>query len=227
MADQNPEGIREINLTLPVSQEDIESLRLGDAVYLNGLVFTGREGVYHRIFEKEIEPPIDIRTLGGATFHCSPAISEVSPGVYNVPSVTATASFRFAKYMPEFLKRYGIRIVIGKGGMAPYIYKTTFQPNGTIYLTTVGYGLGAIYGRGIRSVKDVVWKEELGLAQAMWILDVEHFGPFLVECDARGESLFKKANQEINDKLMPLYEGLPEPALKRLGEVNSPDIEVL
>ena len=116
MAEQHSEGIREINLTLPVTQADIESLTLGDAVYLNGLVFTGREGVYHQIFEKEIEPPIDIRTLGGATFHCSPAICETSPGVYNVPSVTATASFRFAKYMPKFLKRYGIRIVIGKGG---------------------------------------------------------------------------------------------------------------
>jgi L(+)-tartrate dehydratase beta subunit len=227
MADQSPEGIREVNLTLPVSQEDIESLRLGDAVYLNGTVFTGREGVYHQIFEKKIEPPIDIRKLGGATFHCSPAISEVSPGVYNVPSVTATASFRFAKYMPEFLKRFGIRFVIGKGGMTPDVYKKTFQPNGTIYLTTVGYGLGATYGRGIRGVKDVFWKDELGLAQAMWILDVEHFGPFLVESDARGESLFEQANQEINPKLMALYEGLPQPALKRLGEVTSPDIEVL
>ncbi len=220
-------GIREINITLPAGPEDIESLNLGDAVYLNGLVFTGREGVYRQIFDNKIEPPIDIRELGGATFHCSPAISETAPGVYNVPSVTATASFRFAKYMPEFLQRYGIRFVIGKGGMSPDVYKKSFQPNGTIYLTTVGYGLGAIYGRGIRRVKDVVWKEELGLAQAMWILDVEHFGPFLVESNVRGESLFEQANQEINEKLMPLYEGLPEPALKRLGEVNSPDREVL
>ena len=111
--------------------------------------------------------------------------------------------------------------------MAPDVYKKSFQPNGTIYLTTVGYGLGAIYGKGIRRVKDVVWKEELGLAQAMWILDVEHFGPFLVESNVRGESLFEQANREINEKLMPLYEGLPEPALKRLGEVTSPDREVL
>lgn len=227
MAEQSPEGIREINLTLPVTQSDIESLTLGDAVYLNGLVFTGREGVYHQIFEKKIDPPIDIRALGGATFHCSPAICETSPGVYNVPSVTATASFRFAKYMPEFLRRYGIRIVIGKGGMSSNIYKTAFRQNGTVYLTTVGYGLGALYGKGIRGVKDVVWKEELGLAQAMWILDVEHFGPFIVESNAIGESLFEQANQEINPKLMSLYEGLPQPALKRLGEVCSPDIEVL
>ena len=227
MAEQKPRGIREVNLTLPLSRKDIESLELGDAVFLDGLVFTGREGVYHQIFEKKIEPPIDIRNLGGATFHCSPAICETAPGVYNVPSVTATASFRFAKYMPEFLSRYGIRVVIGKGGMSRDIYRTAFKPNGTVYLTTVGYGLGAIYGRGILAVKDVVWKEELGPAQAMWILEVQNFGPFMVESNARGESLFEAANREINKKFLPLYEGLPEPALKRLGEVNSPEIEVL
>lgn len=227
MTGHNDKGIREVNLTLPLTQEDIASLELGDAVFLNGVVFTGREGVYHQIFEKRIEPPVDIRQLGGATFHCSPAISETAPGVYNVPSVTATASFRFAKYMPEFLKRYGIRVVIGKGGMSPDIYKTSFVPNGAVYLTTIGYGLGAIYGKGIRGVRDVVWKEELGLAQAMWILDVERFGPFMVESNAKGESLFERANKEINEKLLSLYQGLPEPALKRLGEVNSPDMEML
>lgn len=227
MANNNQSAIREVNLTLPVTQKDVESVKLGDAVFLNGLVFTGREGLYSMIYDKKLEPPIDIRTLDGATFHCSPAISETSPGVYNVPSVTATASFRFAKYMPEFIKNFGIRIIIGKGGMTPEVYKNSFKPNGAIYLTTVGYGLGAIYGRGIRGVKDVVWKEELGLAQAMWILDVENFGPFMVECDAQGESLFVQANKEINEKFLSLYEGLPEPALKRLGEVCSPDVEVL
>ena len=227
MTDKNQQSIREVTLDLPLTRQDFESLRLGDVVFLNGLVFTGREGVYHQIFEKKIEPPMDISRLGGATFHCSPAICETAPGVYNVPSVTATASFRFAKYMPDFLKRYKIQVVIGKGGMSSEVYKKAFIPNGTVYLTTIGYGLGAIYGKGIRSVKDVFWKEELGLAQAVWILDVENFGPFMVESDARGNSLFERANKEINQKLMSLYEGLPLPALKRLGEVSSPETEVL
>ena len=129
--------------------------------------------------------------------------------------------------MPEFLSRYGIRVVIGKGGMSSKVYREAFRPNGTLYLTTIGYGLGAIYGKGIRGVKDVIWKEELGLAQAVWVLDVENFGPFMVESDAQGNSLFERSNQEINEKLLALYEGLPEPALKRLGEVTSPGNEVL
>jgi L(+)-tartrate dehydratase beta subunit len=227
MTEQKQSEIREVSITLPATLDDIESLELGDAVFLNGLVFTGREGLYNMIFEKNVEPPIDLRTLGGATFHCSPAINETAPGVYNVPSVTATASFRFAKYMPEFLSRYGIRFVIGKGGMSPKVYKESFTQNHTIYLTTVGYGLGAIYGRGILGVKDVAWKDELGLAQAMWVLEVENFGPFMVECNARGESLFENANDEINEKFLKQYEGLPDPILKRVGEVTSPEEEVL
>ena len=219
--------MKEIQVDLPVSDKEMDSFELGTAVYLNGLVFTGREGVYRQIFDNELDPPTDISKLGGATFHCSPAINEISPGNYNVPSVTATASFRFAKYMPEFLQRFGIRFVIGKGGMNSKVYQKAFVPNRTIYLTTVGYGLGATYGRGIVRVKDVVWKEELGLAQAMWILEVKNFGPFLVESDLKGNSLFEKANQEINQSLLALYEGLPEPTLKRLGEVNSPGDEVI
>lgn len=227
MTKQNQSEIREVSITLPATLDDIESLELGDAVFLNGLVFTGREGLYHMIFEKNLEPPIDLRTLGGATFHCSPAINETAPGVYNVPSVTATASFRFAKYMPEFLSRYNIRFVIGKGGMSLDVYKDTFTRNNTIYLTTVGYGLGAIYGRGIVRVKDVAWKKELGLAQAMWILEVKNFGPLMVESNARGESLFEQANKEINKKFLPLYEGFPEPVMKRMGEITSPEEEIV
>lgn len=227
MESKDQEMLREFNLTLPVSASDIAPLKVGDAVFLNGLVFTGREGLYDMIFEKKKEPPIDIRTLGGATINASPTVRETAPGVYHVPSITGTASFRFAKYMSEFLRRYKIRFLIGKGGMSSEVYKTCFQPNGAVYLTTIGYGMGAVYGRGILGVKDVAWKEELGLAQAMWVLEVEKFGPFIVECDTQGESLFEQVNDEINDKFLKLYEGLPKFAMKRMGEIVSAKEEIM
>lgn len=220
-------SVREIQLQLPLTVEDVRLLQLGDAVFLNGLVFTGREGVYRQIFENGVEPPFDIREKCNITFHCSPAVSEPSPGEYNVSAVTATASFRFAKHVPLMIERYGIRAVIGKGGMQEEIYRSAFRPHGAVYLTTVGYGIGAMYGRGIKRVKDVYWKEELGLAQAMWVLEVENFGPFLVECDVDGRSLFSQANDEVNETFQPLYDGLPQPALKRLGEVMLPTEEML
>jgi L(+)-tartrate dehydratase beta subunit len=220
-------GVREVQVQLPLTDETIRSLQLGDAVFLSGLIFTGREGVYQQIFERGLEPPFDIRHGCNVTFHCSPAVSEPSPGVYNISAVTATASFRFAKHVPLLLERYGVRAVIGKGGMQEEMYQSAFRRHGAIYLTTVGYGIGAIYGRGIRRVKDVFWKDELGLAQAIWVLEVENFGPFLVECDVEGRSLFTQANAEVNETFQRLYDGLPLPALKRLGEVTSPTQEIL
>jgi len=219
--------MREVHLPLPLTAEAVCGLELGDAVFLSGLLFTGREGFYQRVFEHGIEPPLDIRHTCNVTFHCSPAVNEPSPGVYHIPAVTATASFRFAKHVPLLLERYGVRAVIGKGGMQEEVYQSAFRRHRAIYLTTVGYGLGAIYGQGIRQVKEVFWKDELGLAQAVWVLEVEDFGPFLVECDVQGRSLFGLANAEVNETFGPLYEGLPQPALKRLGEVIIPTDEVL
>jgi L(+)-tartrate dehydratase beta subunit len=219
--------MREIHLPLPLTDAAVRTLELGDAVFLSGTLFTGREGFYQQVFEKGLEPPLDLRQTCNVTFHCSPAVSERRPGEYHIPSVTATASFRFAKYVPLLLERYGVRAVIGKGGMQDEVYQTAFRRHGAVYLTTVGYGLGATYGQGIRRVRDVIWKDELGLAQAVWVIEVENFGPFLVECDVQGRSLFGLANAEVNETFEKLYDGLPQPALKRIGEVILPTEEVL
>jgi len=219
--------MREVQLQIPIKKEDTRALNIGDIVFLNGLVFTGREGLYKKIFEDGHKLPVDVRKTCNVTFHCSPAVSEISPGKYNIPSVTATASFRFDQYIPMLFEQYGILAVIGKGGMQNEVYMSAFKKYNAVYLTTVGYGLGATYGKGIHKVKDVFWKEELGLAQAMWVLEVKNFGPFLVECDAQGQSLFAKANKEINKTFEKMYNDLPQPKLKRLGEVTRPGDEVI
>lgn len=219
--------IREFNLTVPLDADQTAELQPGDAVYLTGLIFTGREKVYTQIFDKDIQPEINIADSCNVNFHCSPAVTETAPGEYRIPSVTATASFRFAKYMERTIRNLGVRAVIGKAGMSPEIYQQAFRPYGAIYLTTVGYGLGAIYGRGITRVKDVFWKEELGLAQAMWILEVKKFGPFLVDYAGGDHCLFELENKKINPILSECYKGLEPPILKRLGEIDTPQQEML
>jgi L(+)-tartrate dehydratase beta subunit len=221
------EGIREVDLSVPLIPDEVAGLSPGDAVFLNGTIFTGREGVYRQLFERGLEPPVDLGAVCPVNFHCSPAIAEPSPGEYRLTSVTATASFRFARYMPRLIGDLGVRAVIGKGGMAPEVYAGSFAPAGALYLTTVGYGLGAIYGRAVKRVRDVFWKEELGLAQAMWVLDVERFGPLLVECDAQGRSLFAAENALVNPVLESAYRGLPGPILRRLGEETDPRCEMV
>ena len=218
--------MKEHHLTTPATPEDLAKLELGDVVYFDGLIFTGRIGLYKKLFDEKAPPPVDIASLTNVTFHCSPAVGQNDSGEWEVAAVTATASFRFEKHLPLLMDGHGVRCVIGKGGMAQEFYGKHFKRLGAVFLNTVGYGIGAQYGRGITGVKDVYWLDELGIAQAMWVFEVKNFGPFLVECDARGNSLYQMALAETNAELGKLYEGLPLPTLKRMGEVHNPEDEV-
>ena len=220
-------GLRKVRLKTPITDEDLAGLRLGDVVYLDGVVYTGREGVYQRAIGDGIAPPVDLRTISNVTFHCSPAAAVHPDGTFEVGAVTATASFRFAKWLTQWFELSGVKIIMGKGGMSEEDYRKYLVPNKAIYLTTVGYGTGALLGRGIKRVRDVLWLEELGIAQAIWILEVENFGPFLVESDLQGNSLFERENRKTNAMVKEAFKGLKEPALKRYGETTSREDEVV
>ncbi len=210
--------LKEVNLDLPATPEAIAALELGSVVYLNGVVYTAREGVYDRILAGEAQLPEGLAAISNANFHCSPAASQQGDGSYRIGGVTATASFRFSKYLAEWLDLTDTKIVIGKGGMPVDDYKTILAPRGAIYLTTVGYGTGALLGRGVAGVEAVHWLDELGIAQAMWLFRVKKFGPFLVDSDTLGNSLFVQQGQLINQNIDALYDGLKAPALHRYGE---------
>ena len=216
--------LKTIDLALPASREDLAKIEIGNVVYLTGRVHTAREGVYKRAIEERCNTPGDI---GTASFHCSPAASVGPNGELTVGAVTATASFRFAKWIDGWLATSGCNVIIGKGGMTSDIYKRSFVPNGAIYLTTVGYGTGALLGRGIKKVVAAHWLEELGLAQAIWVLDVERFGPFLAESDLTGNSLFERENAKIAPGLAQLYAGTRPATLRRYGETDDKTDEVI
>ncbi len=220
-------NMRVVKLQVPVSQEDVDNLEQGDIVYLTGTIYTAREGVYKKVLESGEELPVDIRAISNVNFHCSPAASPNKEGGYDVGAVTATASFRFGKWMKNWFETSGAKIIIGKGGMPEEAYRDVFMPNGARYLSTVGYGAGALLGRGITRVKDVHWLEENGIAQAMWIFEVDEIGPFIVDNDREGNSLFVKHERAVNAKLEKLYAGLKPPALKRYGETTNRGDEVI
>jgi L(+)-tartrate dehydratase beta subunit len=220
-------SLKTTTLTLPASIEDLRKLEIGTVVYLNGRVFTAREGVYKRAVEDGEPLPVPPAELGTANFHCSPAASIEDDGTLNVGAVTATASFRFAKWLDGWFKISGCNVIIGKGGMSSEIYKSVFVPNNAIYLTTVGYGTGALLGRGIKKVVAAHWVDELGLAQGMWVLDVENFGPFLVDSDMQGNSLFERENAKIAGTIDRLYEGTRPATLRRYGETDNKTDEVI
>ena len=214
-------------LQIPLQRGDLEGLEIGDVVFLDGVIYTGREGVYHRMIDEGHAPPVDLAALSNVNFHCSPAASVSEDGQFNLGAVTATASFRFAKWLPEWFRRTGCKAIIGKGGMNVKDYRDIFVPAGAVYLTTVGYGTGALLGRGVKQVRAAHWIGELGNAQALWVLEVENFGPLLVEADLQGNSLFEQHNKEIEKNVERLYAGLKPLALKRYGEINDKREELI
>ncbi|MDE2364907.1 MAG: fumarate hydratase C-terminal domain-containing protein [Hyphomicrobiales bacterium] len=220
-------GLRKVHLSLPASTEDLRRLQLGDVVYLTGRVFTAREGVYKRAVEEGVALPASPAELGSANFHCSPAARIDDDGTRTIGAVTATASFRFAKWLDGWFALSKCNIIIGKGGMTSADYRSMFVPHAAIYLTTVGYGTGALLGRGIKNVVAAHWIEELGLAQGVWVMDVENFGPFLVESDLDGNSLFERENAKIEPRIAALYEGTKPPTLRRFGETDDRSDEVI
>ncbi len=171
--------------------------------------------------------PPGVRETTNVNFHCSPAAAVRPDGSYAVEAVTATASFRFGKSMSRWFERSGAKVIVGKAGLTELAYREWFVPHGAVYLTTVGYGMGAAYGQGIRRVREVHWLAELGIAQAMWVLEVERLGPFLVEGDCAGRSLFALANREIDLRLHEVYTGLPGYSMGRFGEATSRTDEVV
>jgi L(+)-tartrate dehydratase beta subunit len=219
--------LKTVQLELPARSEDMRALEIGSVAYLTGRVFTAREGVYKRAVEDGAGMPAPREVLGLVNFHCSPAAAVNADGSYTVGAVTATASFRFAKWLDGWFEMSGCNIIIGKGGMTSEIYRKSFVPKAAIYLTTVGYGTGALLGRGIKRVAGVYWLEELGLAQAVWVLEVENFGPFLVESDLAGNSLFERENAKIAPGLERLYQGTRPAIMRRYGETDDKTEELI
>lgn len=218
---------RQITLSTTPTGEDIAALRLGDIVYLDGLMYTAREGVYMRALEKQANIPMELPSQSAANFHCSPAARINKDGTYEMGAVTATASFRFAKWLPEWMAKSGAKLIIGKGGMSSKDYKSYFVPNGAVYLSTVGYGTGALLGRGIENVEAVHWVDELGLAQAMWVIRCKKMGPFIVASNLKGECLFERENAKIAENIDRVYEGTKPATLKRYGETDNRSDEVI
>ena len=222
------EDMKVFHIQLPASPEDIAKLELGAAVYLTGVVYTGRESVYKKVLEEGADLPVEnLAAISNANFHCSPAAAVNPDGSFNVGAVTATASFRFSKWMGPWIDKSGAKLIIGKGGMPVDDYKNVLAPRGAVYLTTVGYGTGALLGRGIKHVRAAHWLDELGIAQAMWMFEVENFGPFLVESDLAGNSLFAQHGEQINAGIEKLYAGLKPPALHRYGETDDRKDELM
>ena len=186
---------REIALRAPLTDEAVRSLKVGDVVLISGPMFTGRDAVHAYLMKHE--PPVDLR--GSVLYHCGPVVVKDGED-WRVTAAGPTTSIREEPYQGEIIKRYGVRIVIGKGGMGATTL-AALKEHGAVYLNAVG-GAAQFYARTIKSV-DGVSLLDFGTPEAMWHLTVEDF-PAIVTMDAHGNSLHKDIEQASGAQLEAL-----------------------
>src|SRR5205814_9553623 len=183
---------REVALNAPLTEEQVRSLKVGDVVLLSGPMFTGRDAVHAHLMKHE--PPVDLR--GSVLYHCGPVVAK-DGDLWRVTAARPTTSVREDPYQGEINRRYGVRAVIGKGGMGAKTL-AAMKEHGAVYLNAIG-GAAQFYARSIRNV-DGVSLLEFGTPEAMWHLTVEDF-PAIVTMDAHGNSLHKDIEQESGEHL--------------------------
>ena len=171
----------EKKVNVPITDEKLIDLKVGDVVYLTGNIFTARDQAHKRIVEKGA--PFDV--VGSAIFHAGPIITE-NDGDYDMVAIGPTTSMRMNPYQSEVLDM-GAKIVIGKGGMNDNVREALIR-NNAIYVVATG-GCAALYVDSVEDIEDVNWLD-LGMPEAIWNLKVKDFGPLIVAMDSEGNSLY-------------------------------------
>jgi fumarate hydratase subunit beta len=189
----------------PISEEQIRKLEANDVLYITGTIVTARDQAHRRALDHfKQEQPLPINLEGLAVFHCGPIVRKEN-GAWTIVAAGPTTSTRMEKFEPELIKDYKVRVIIGKGGMGD---KTTeaMKKYGAVYGAFTG-GAAILAAKAIKSVKDVHWYD-LGMPEAMWVLEVDNFGPLAIAIDSHGENLFKDVRTSVEENKQKIYQKL-------------------
>ena len=186
-------------LTTPITEEQVRGLKVGDPVAISGVVFTGRDAV-HKYLHEDGDLPEGVSLEGGVIYHCGPVVMKDDNGDWQVTAAGPTTSIREEPYQAEIMKKFGVRGVIGKGGMGPKTLAGCKEA-GYVYLHGIG-GAAQVLAEHITKVRNVYFLEEFGSPEAIWELEVDGF-PAVVTMDSHGKSLHDEvaeASQAILEK---------------------------
>jgi len=189
----------------PISEEDIRKLKVNDVLYVTGTIVTARDQAHRRALDYFKQgKPLPINLEGLAVFHCGPVVSKEGEKWIAV-AAGPTTSTRMDIFEDEFIKNFKVRVVIGKGGMSK---KTTdaMAKYGAVYGAFTG-GAAILAARAIKSVKSVEWLD-LGTPEAMWIFEVEEFGPLAVAIDSHGNNIFMDIAKKVEENKQKIYQKL-------------------
>src|SRR5277367_3495564 len=186
---------REIVLEAPLSEATIRALKVGDVVLIKGDMYTGRDAVHAHLMKNP--PPVNLS--GAVLYHCGPVMLQEN-GKWQVKAAGPTTSIREEPYQADVIRRYGVRAVIGKGGMGAKT-SAALKEYGAVYLNAIG-GAAQFYARAVEKVLGVELME-FGVPEAMWHLRVKNFAA-IVTMDAHGNSHhadIEKATGEVLETL--------------------------
>jgi len=183
---------RELQLKTPLDADEVAGLRVGDVVGLSGTIFTARDMAHIRIMgllSRGERLPEDF--AGAALYHAGPVMRREGEVWHNVV-IGPTTSMRMEPFSEAVLGRLGARALIGKGGMGEGT-RAALRKHGGVYLAAPP-GCAAVQAEAVRAVRRVHWLE-LGMPEAIWVMDVENWGPLVVGMDSVGGSVFKDVRE--------------------------------
>ena len=197
---------KEYHLKTPLSEEVVRQLKVGDIVYLSGTIVTARDEAHKMALEKHRsgEPlPIDFSEV--AVYHCGPIIKKENDE-WKVIAAGPTTSTRMEIFEYDFIRTFRTRMIIGKGGMGERTTKAC-KEFGAVYVAFTG-GAAILAANAIKKVKDVYWLEELGMPEALWVFEVENFGPLIVTIDSHENNLFIEVSEKVKKNKELVYKML-------------------
>jgi tartrate/fumarate subfamily iron-sulfur-dependent hydro-lyase beta chain len=185
----------EYHLSTPIPEDEVRRLRVGDILYLDGILITARDEAHKKaleLHERDEKLPIDFK--GMAIFHCGPIVRKVN-NKWVVVAAGPTTSMRMELFEDRFIEAFRPAVIVGKGGMGR---KTTVacKEYGCVYAAFTG-GAALLAARGIKEVREVHWLEELGMPECLWVFKVEHFGPLIVAIDTHGGNLMEEVGSKV------------------------------
>jgi len=192
-------------LKTPISEQDVRKLKVNDVIYITGTIVTARDQAHRRALELHKEgKKLPLNLEGLAVFHCGPIVKK-EDDKWIIVAAGPTTSTRMDLFEDEFIKNFKVRVVIGKGGMGK---KTTdaMKQYGAVYGAFTG-GAAVLAAKTVKNVKTVEWYD-LGMPEAMWVMEAEDFGPLAVAIDAHGNNLFVDVQKRVEENKQKIYEKL-------------------
>jgi fumarate hydratase subunit beta len=195
-------------LKTPLSTEEVAKLRVGDTVYVSGIVVAARDSAHKRMLEyieRGEKLPVDLR--GGVVYHVGPVVRRTESG-WKVISAGPTTSARMEAFEADVIEKLGVKLVVGKGGMGKRTAEA-MKKHVAAYAIFTG-GAGVLAAKAIKRVVDVYWPD-LGMAEAMWVFEVEDFGPLTVMIDSTGRNFYEDLREEARRRIPEVLNSIEWP----------------